>query len=153
MTSFDVTAAIDAIASDLQAQRASLGLPSYQLQKYVQPLWVSGELDSPLLAIYAAEVAPVLETTSGEYDYRNRVCIGWFESVPDSLTTGIVDNQTAGVIIRRVQTIYKYVGATYYKGLPGYSPESEVTVKHVRYGKPMGGVYGGEVDLWVADWL
>lgn len=155
MTSFDVTAAIDAIVADLQAQRVALGLPVFQVQKYVQPLWVSGELDAPLLAVYVAEVDPILETTSGEYDYRNRICIGWFESVPDSLSTGLVDNPTAGAIIRRVQTIYRYVGATYYAGIPGYtpSPESETTIKKVRYGKPMGGVYGGECDIWVADWL
>lgn len=153
MTNFDVTAAIDVIVADLQAQRTALGLPVFTVQKYVAPTWVSAEMSAALLAVYVAEVDPILEDTSGEYDYRNRICICWAQAVPDSLTTGQVDNGVAAGIIRNVQSIYRYVGKTYYPGLPGYAPQSEVTIRGVRYGKPMGGVFGGEIDIWVADWL
>lgn len=153
MTTFSVLDAIDAIVADLQTHASGLGLGSFDVQSYVQPLFESAEMSRPLLAVYAKEVDPLLETTSGEYDFRNRVCVSWFEAVPDSLSTGIVDNVQARGILTRAQALYRYVAGAYYAGIPGYGPESEVTVSKVRFGKVQGGVFGCEIDVMIADWL
>lgn len=152
MTSFDVLAAIDAIVTDLQTQASGLGLGAFDVQRYVQPLWESAEMPRPLLAVYVKEVDPLVESTSGEYDFRNRVTVGWFEPVPNSLTDLIVDNTQARGIITRAQAIYKNIATRYFAGIPGYGPEAEVTVHKVRFGKVQGGVMGAEIDLVIADW-
>lgn len=152
MTSFSVLDAIDAIVSDLQAQSPDLGLPSFMVEQYAQPLWTGPDkLLKPLLAVYVSTVTPELLTTSGEYAFVDKITVGWFEPVPDSMETLIVDNTQARGIIKRAEVLHRYMGEAYFAGIPGLSAQAEVTLEKIRYGRPQGGTFGCECDLIIRD--
>lgn len=148
---YAVCDAIDAIVADLQAQRAALGLPAFDVQKYAQPLWESAEMLRPLLAVYAWGSDPMVLATDGSYTMPDQVRVGWFEPVPESLESLFVDPAKSRAAITNSEKVRNRV-AGYWAKIPGYLPQTECTITKVRYGKVRGGVYGVEIDLRVTSY-
>lgn len=146
----NLTDAIDAIAADLQGHAAALGLPKFTLQLYAKPLLENADR-CPILAVYPTGMDPDLLDTSGVYNNPDMVTVGWFEAVPESLESGIVDPAKARNELDHAEAIVQRLKAGF-AGIPGYVPQSEGTVKRVRHGRVTGGVLGSEIHLEVLTW-
>lgn len=149
--SFSLAATIDAIASDLSAQAGSLGLPSFVTQKYARPLIENVEIAKPVLAVFPFGMDPDPLTTSGLYTNPNIITIGWFEPIPESLETGLVDPAKALAALNRCEAIIERL-KTYFAGIPGLGQQCDATVTRVRYGKVRGGIFACEITLKVSTW-
>lgn len=148
---YSVADAIDAIITDLQAQRVALGLPSFDVVKYAQPLWESAEMLRPILAVYAFGDDPIVLDTVGEYVNHDEIRIGWFAPIPDSLETLVIDPAKSRAAILQAEAVVRQV-KTYFAQIPGYLPQTEVTVTRVRHGRVRGGVFGCEIHLKVVTY-
>lgn len=148
---FSLVATIDAVASDLSAQAGSLGLPSFSIQKYAKPLIENVELQRPILAVFPFGMDPLPEDSDGTYENPNLITVGWFEPIPESLETGIVDPAKASAALNRSEKIIERLKA-YYFGVPGVAVQNEATITRVRYGKVRGGIFACEVSLKVTTW-
>jgi hypothetical protein len=145
-----LTDAIDAIATDLEAQAGTLGLPSHRLQKYAKPLLETPAV-CPLLAVYAWGADPQPLATDGTYTVPERIVIGWFEAVPESMETGIIDPAKAKAALDHSEAIVGRV-RTYFAAIPGWLVDADTTVTRVRYGHVRGGIYGVEITVDVTTW-
>ncbi|GAA2141760.1 hypothetical protein GCM10009760_26270 [Kitasatospora kazusensis] len=142
-----VTDAIDALAAFIPA---STTLPPHQTQLYARPLVVTPAM-CPLLALFPKERDPQLETTSSTYSNEDVITLAWFEAVPSSLDTGILDPAVTKSAVHRAEAITAAL-ETCAAGLPGFAQQADTTITKVRYGSIEGGVWCSEITMRITTW-
>ena len=149
MTSETITDLCDAVADDLTV----LPLPRHRVWKYLDPPTVRAD-QGPVLAIFVREEADDVLATTGDYEDDLTLVVAWF--YPAATATEAPDKAQAIArdALGHAQTLRDRLKsyAETLDGIPGFSPQAEVTVTGTRYGLIEGGLYLAEIKLRVKTW-